>query len=441
MRTTNMTLHISQLQLREYRAQELDIDLQLIPSETVDTVKVLQKAGYKAWVVGGCVRDMLLGTQPKDFDIATDAIPDQILKLFKRSRTVGRRFTIVHVVYRDERRRLQYLEVSTLRKAPGALNSKGIATDDNNWSSDIRDDVVRRDFTMNALYLDPISGTISDFTDGIADLQSGVLRIIGDPADRFREDPGRILRLVRFHARYGFSVPDREHTAMRECVPLLADIDQARKRAEMEKLLLNGNGLKTMQVLRDFGLQEQIDLIPTWQPNKADAKTQMQELLLQESLSSIDRAVAKGGMGLKMRLLAAVLWPVVRQVVQDNEDGNLREVLEQYLHRNGAKLGVSRRDQEHLAMVWYIQQALVREQMRNNLLNSPRFPDAAWLIGVRQRIADEEVTGIDISGWRNKYSQQRAKRRSMRKKQRRQTRPQRPPNPLGGRGRGRNNNA
>ena len=436
-----MTLQISQLQLREYSAQELDIDLRLIPPEIVDTVEVLQKAGYKAWVVGGCVRDMLLGIQPKDFDIATDAIPNKILKLFKRSRTVGRRFTIVHVVYRDERRRLQYLEVSTLRKAPGTLSSKGIATDDNNWSSDIRDDVVRRDFTMNALYLDPISGTTSDFTDGIADLQSGVLRIIGDPADRFREDPGRILRLVRFHARYGFSVPDREHTAMLECAPLLADIDQARKRAEMEKLLLNGNGLKTMQVLRDFGLQEQIDLIPTWQPNKSDAKTQMQELLLQEALASIDRAVAKGGIGLKMRLLAAVLWPVVSSMVQANEEGNLREILEQYLHQNRTKLGISRRDQEHLAMVWYIHQTLVRSQMRANLLNSPRFPDAAWLIGVRQRIGDKEVIGIDIADWRAKYAQQRARRKAMRKKQRRQARSQHPSNPLGGRGPGRNNDA
>ena len=178
----------------------------MINRDAYKVVDVLQKAGFEAYVVGGCVRDLLIGLKPKDFDVATSAKPYEVKELFRRSRIIGRRFQIVHVQFSRE-----IIEVTTFRSNSSQTTSKnrrqqtdsGMLTRDNVFGT-VEEDASRRDLTVNALYYDPSTNSIHDFTNGIDDMDAKVIRIIGDPETRFREDPVRLLRVARFAAKLGF---------------------------------------------------------------------------------------------------------------------------------------------------------------------------------------------------------------------------------------------
>src|ERR1700751_3061420 len=214
---------------------------------------VLREAGFSAYVVGGAVRDLLLGIAPKDFDIATDARPEQVKPLFRRAIIIGRRFRLVHVMLGAET-----IEVSTFRAADPETAEKdehGRVLRDNVFGTQ-EEDARRRDFTVNALYFDPQTEEVVDFHGGLADLKKRVLRVIGDPETRYREDPVRMLRAVRLAAKLGLTLDPATREPIRRLAPLMGRVPPARLFDEMVKLLLSGHASACLRQLRDVGLHK-----------------------------------------------------------------------------------------------------------------------------------------------------------------------------------------
>jgi poly(A) polymerase len=306
------------------------IDPRLVDPRAVEVVRTLKRAGYEAYIVGGAVRDLLLGLRPKDFDVATNATPEQVKGLFRRAFIIGRRFRIVHVVF-GRGRDHEVIEVSTFRAyldsteaeqvngnertAKGELAGKRHAVDasgrvlrDNVWGP-IEQDAARRDFSINAMYYDPETQVVVDFHHGIRDAQQRVLRMIGDPATRYREDPVRIIRAVRFAAKLGalgFKLDAKTRAPMASSLPLLRDVPQSRLFDEMLKLLQTGHSLASIEQLRAnriAGVFPLLDLVV----QRAD------DPFVRLALQDTDRRVAEGKPVAPSFLLACVLWADVRQ--------------------------------------------------------------------------------------------------------------------------------
>jgi poly(A) polymerase len=231
--------------------KEHAIDPQLLSPNAVRVTQTLQDAGFKAFVVGGAVRDLLLGIKPKDFDIATNATPEQVKRLFRRAFIIGRRFQIVHVMLGQEQ-----LEVTTFRGASSDGSPKdehGRVLRDNTFGEQ-HEDAIRRDFTINAMYYDPATQTVLDYHGGIADIRKKTLRMIGVPEARYREDPVRLLRVVRFAAKLNFTIEPATRAPIAVMAPLVNNVPAARVFDEMLKLLMSGQALACLQQLRKQGL-------------------------------------------------------------------------------------------------------------------------------------------------------------------------------------------
>ncbi len=227
------------------------IDPKLLSSNAIRVTSSLQEAGYQAFVVGGAVRDLLLGVKPKDFDIATNATPEQVKRLFRRAFIIGKRFQIVHVMFGQD-----LLEVTTFRGAGADSSPKdehGRVLRDNNFGPQ-HEDAVRRDFTINAMYYNPATQEVLDYHGGIADIRAKTLRIIGQPEARYREDPVRMLRVVRFAARLKFAIEPATGAPIPVMAPLINNVPAARVFDEMLKLLMSGHALACLQQLRKQGL-------------------------------------------------------------------------------------------------------------------------------------------------------------------------------------------
>jgi poly(A) polymerase len=261
---------------------------------------VLQEAGFKAYVVGGAVRDLIAGIKPKDYDVATNATPDEVRNLFRRSRIIGRRFRIVHVMSGQET-----IEVSTFR----ALHDEDTITDehgrvlhDNVWGS-IEEDATRRDFTVNALYYDPSSEVVLDFHHGVADLKQKTLRMIGEPRARYREDPVRMLRAVRLAAKLGLQIDPAARHPIREMADLLENVPAARLFDEMLKLLSSGYAVACLKQLREEGLHQ--GLLPLLD---VILKQPLGEKFVWLALANTDERVRAGKPISPGFLFATLLW-------------------------------------------------------------------------------------------------------------------------------------
>jgi poly(A) polymerase len=227
------------------------IDPKLLTSNAIRVTSTLQEAGFQAFVVGGAVRDLLLGVKPKDFDIATNATPEQVKRLFRRAFIIGKRFQIVHVMFGQD-----LLEVTTFRgtamdNAP--RDEHGRVLRDNTFGTQA-EDAARRDFTINAMYYNPASEEVLDYHGGIEDIRSRTLRIIGQPEARYREDPVRMLRVVRFAAKLKFDIEPSTAEPISVMAPLINNVPAARVFDEMLKLLMSGQALACLQQLRKEGL-------------------------------------------------------------------------------------------------------------------------------------------------------------------------------------------
>ena len=276
-----------------------------------DVVRELQEAGYEAYIVGGSVRDLLLGKIPKDFDVATSATPEEVQGVFPRCYLIGRRFRLAHV-----RKGGALIEVATFRGQATAGNERaklnGRILRDNVFGT-VEEDAIRRDFTINALFLDPVGGDIRDYVGGYQDLADRHLRLIGDPETRYREDAVRLLRAARFVAKLGVE-PVRETAApTKKLAPLLKDIPPARLFEEVCKLFLTGHGRRSMEALQRFGLSS--TLFPTLKKGHGPGKIHM-GTLLSKALENTDERVRKSKPVTPAFLFAALLWQPVRDKVQ-----------------------------------------------------------------------------------------------------------------------------
>jgi poly(A) polymerase len=323
------------------------INRDLIDERAIEVVETLQDAGFESYIVGGAVRDLLLGLAPKDFDIATAATPEQVKNLFRRAFIIGRRFRIVHVIYgrgRQDRGLSEVFEVSTFRAnvdtadAPTvkgnersqktqlegmkhAVDSSGRVLRDNVWG-DIASDAVRRDFTVNAMYYDPSSEVLVDYHGGMADAKKKIIRMIGEPADRYREDPVRIIRAVRFAAKLsklGFTVEPKTLAPIAKLKKLLDDVPPSRMFDEMLKLVQTGHSVASIATLKSLGLARGIYPLLDVIVERAD------QPIVQGMLQDTDARVQAGKGVAPSYLLACVLW-------QDVLDGWAAR-------RNGTSLG------------------------------------------------------------------------------------------------------
>ena len=312
---------------------EHGIDPKLVDERAERVVRTLQEAGHQAFIVGGAVRDLLVGRRPKDFDVATDATPEQVKGLFRRAFIIGRRFRIVHVVH-GRGRDHEVIEVSTFRAYLDAeqadqvagnektskselagkshvVDASGRVLRDNVWGPQI-EDAARRDFTINALYYDPVTQIVVDYHHGLKDLKKQTLRMIGDPATRYREDPVRLLRVVRFAAKLGFTIEPATKKPMAEAAKLLDNIPQSRLFDEMIKLLQTGHALASVAELRKQGLTQ---LFPLLAPLMAEpVQPQPKQIqFIESALTDTDTRVAENRSVVPSFMLACLMWHDVRE--------------------------------------------------------------------------------------------------------------------------------
>jgi len=279
----------------------------------------LHKAGYRAMLVGGGVRDLLLGHTPKDFDIATDALPEDVRKLFSNSRVIGRRFRLAHVFFGRE-----IIEVATFRASQSeeaqdnsdqdrSHHDSGRILRDNAYGK-LEDDVWRRDFTVNALYYDIADYSIVDYTSAMEDVQQSMLRLIGDPVVRYREDPVRMLRAIRFAAKLDFNIHPETEQPIYELGYLLADIPAARLYEEVLKLFHSGKGVLTLQMLCKYDLLQYL-FKSADTAIKENNTTFIQFINL--ALESTDKRINMGKPVTPAFLFAAMLWGAVNQLTEE----------------------------------------------------------------------------------------------------------------------------
>jgi poly(A) polymerase len=334
----------------------------------------LQAAGYQAYVVGGAVRDLLLDRTPKDFDVATNATPEQIRRLFRRARIIGRRFQLVHVMFGEE-----VVEVSTFRRM---IDAEDAQTDEHgrllrdNEFGDQEQDAARRDFTANALFYDPASQEIYDFHGGYADTRNHLLRIIGDPSVRYREDPVRMLRAVRLSAKLGIKLDPATAAPIAKLKSLLDNVPKARLLDEVLKMLLSGHSLVCIQHLRKMnlhhGLLPLLDVI--WEQP-------MGEKFIMLALRNTDERLSQDKTVSPAFLFAALLWHEVLtawnlRVRQGARPvGAMHEAMDEVLAKQRAQLAIPHRQDAVMKEIWLMQQRFEQRagQRPFRLLEQPRF--------------------------------------------------------------------
>ncbi len=377
--------------------------------------ETLQDAGHDGLLVGGCVRDLMLGREPKDFDVVTDARPETIRRLFRRARLIGRRFRLAHVRVGRE-----IIEVATYRAQPGngdegaADTPEGRVLADNVYGTQ-EEDALRRDFTVNALYYDPRRGTVIDYVDGMGDLDAGRLRVIGDPERRLREDPVRMLRAVRFAAKLGFQIDP----AVAELIPRLAHLIQtvppARLFEEVLKLFHGGYALETYELLRHYHLFEQ--LFPLTETSLASEADGFPRTLLARALENTDRRIQAGKPVTPAFLFAALLWEPVRQEARrlmDEEGeswlGALQRAGERVIREEVEYVSIPRRFSLPAREIWTLQARLARRQggRAYRLLEQKRFRAGYDFLLLRAETGEEEP---ELAQWWTRFQEVDARER------------------------------
>lgn len=348
-----------------------------ISSSARRTISTLQDKGFSAFVVGGAVRDLLLGLKPKDFDVATDATPEQVRGLFRRSRIIGRRFRLVHVLFGGE-----MVEVSTFRAEHAVADTETGATDEHgrilrdNVFGNQKEDAARRDFTINALFYDPTTEKIHDYCGGLPDLKARKLRMIGDPEARYREDPVRMLRAVRLAAKLGCQIESATRAPIRKLASLLQNVPPSRLFEEMLKLLLSGQAARAVGQLRTQGLHHgvlpMLDVI---------LEQPLGERFVMLALERTDERVRDGKPVSPGFLFAALLWHEVLAAWKKAESEDLKAIpalikaMDDVADEQTESLSIPRRFGADMKEIWILQARLLNRSGRRPyaLLENPRF--------------------------------------------------------------------
>ncbi len=367
----------------------------------------LAREGYAAFVVGGAVRDLLLGRTPKDFDIATNATPDQIRHLFRRSRVIGRRFQIVHVYCGPD-----LIEVTTFRAATPPAEDEdedgrvtaadGMLLRDNVFGSQ-EEDAARRDFTVNALYYDPDKQEVWDWHGGVADAQKKVLRMIGDPATRFREDPVRMLRAARFAAKLDFHIDPDTRAPIAELAAMLARIPTSRLFDEMMKLLLSGHAERGVKQLRAEGLHHGV--LPMLDAILDDPARQK---FLHAALHDTDLRIRQGHSASPAFMLACLLWfDMQRELERKRSQGlpeqtALYEAMDTALERQRRALAFPRRFDGMIKEIWSLQSRFEQRTGARpfRLLSHPRLSAGYDFLLIRAESGDADQ---ELADWWDRF--------------------------------------
>lgn len=348
-----------------------------IGSCALRTCAALRESGYTAFVVGGAVRDLILGRAPKDFDVATNATPEEVRGIFRRSRVIGRRFRIVHVLCGRD-----MVEVSTFRGATADAGAGTRVEDehgrllrDNVWG-DQAQDAARRDFTINALFYDPAREQVWDYHGGVADLKRKRLRMIGEPAQRYREDPVRLLRAVRFAASCGLEIDAATRKPIKAQAALLSHVPASRLFDEMLKLLLSGHAAECVKRLRREGLHH--GMLPLLD---AILEQPLGERFVMLALKNTDSRIRAGKPVSPAFLFAALTWHEVLAAWKKIEARGvppvpaLYEAMDRIITMQTEQLAIPRRFTSDMKDLWALQPRFGQRagQRPFRLLEHPRF--------------------------------------------------------------------
>jgi poly(A) polymerase len=362
-----------------------------------EVVKSLKKSGYQAYLVGGCVRDLLVGIKAKDFDVSTNATPEQVRKIFRASRIIGKRFRLVHVFSRNE-----LIEVSTFRAdASKTQNNDGLVKDtdgkilrDNVWGS-LEEDCVRRDFSINALYFDPVENVLHDFHNGIQHIQKKTIVSIGDPMLRFEEDPVRSLRAIRFSSKLGFKISGDIKEAIYKKAPLLGNISNARLFDEFCKIFLSQNASDNFEKLQSFGALKYLINTKKYPVDSFGLRFQHAALVNTDNRLKSDQSVTPGF------LLAALMWP--KLIDETNEEGTLNlkkffRSMDRIIREQQELTAIPRKFHGYIKDIWSLQLKLETRlgHQPYKILNHPRFRAAYDFLLLREEAAKD---GQGIGSW------------------------------------------
>ena len=387
---------------RRISATKHAIDPSLMSPLAVSVVDKLLDAGYQAYIVGGCIRDALLGREPKDFDVATSATPEQVKQIFRRSRIIGRRFRIVHV---QERREI--IEVTTFRgshknskTSHATQNNQGVLLRDNVYGT-LEEDALRRDFTCNSLYYDIDSHDIVDFMDGVKDLKKGVLRTIGDPAERFQEDPVRMMRALRFQAKLGLKPDPASSRQLTKKMPMIREVSAARMFDEVIKLLMHTQARSAFKLMCKTGLFQQLfpwseKLLGTSGSNQANYQE-----LLEVAMRNTEERLRNNKRVSPFYLYSTLLWPAVEReykVQLENRIPPARAMAmagSKIIDMQGSIVSIAKRFALPMRDTWHLQTQLSRRSGNGaqRLLDHPRFRAAYDFILMREE-AGEDLEGL-----------------------------------------------
>lgn len=375
---------------------EHGIDPKLLSSNAIRVVHILEKAGYEAYIVGGAVRDLLLGIPPKDFDVATNATPEQVRRLFRRAFLIGRRFQIVHVMFGQD-----LIEVTTFRgeTATSAVKDEtGRLLRDNTFGTQ-KEDALRRDFTINAMYYNPTSQTLHDFHNGISDLKNRILKVIGNPEERFREDPVRMLRIVRFAAKLDFTIDPDTRKPISSLAHLISNIPSARLFDETLKLLMSGHALACLKELQQQGLHH--GLLPLLD---VILSRPAHEQFIELALNKTDQRIREGKTVSPGFIFASIFWTqVMEKWAEYRSKGEypipaLHAAAGHILDAQMEKLAIQKRIVSDMRDIWALQPRLERRTKRTiyNLLGHDRFRAAYDFLLLRSEAGEIDS---EISQW------------------------------------------
>ena len=367
----------------------------------------LRKSGYQAYLVGGGVRDLLLGREPKDFDVATDATPEEVRQVFRNCRLIGRRFRLAHVRFGRE-----IIEVATFRSANfgrAVQSANGMVLDDNQYGT-IEEDALRRDFTVNALYYNIADFSVVDYSTGMEDLQAGRLRMLGDPETRYREDPVRLLRAVRFAAKLGFTIEPHTEAPIARLGHLLAEVPPARLFEECLKLFISGHAVASFEKMRHYDLFGQ--LFPQTEEALSHEEHDFPLELVRKGLENTDARLAQGKPVTPAFLFAVLLWEPLRRLAETFERAEglppvpaIQQAAGIVIQRQVERVAIPRRFTTPMREIWTMQPRFAHTHGKRprRLLAHPRFRAGYDFLLLRAAAGEADP---ELAAWWTRYQEQ-----------------------------------
>ncbi|EKO3391643.1 polynucleotide adenylyltransferase PcnB [Vibrio fluvialis] len=387
------------LDLNIITRQEHNVSRQHISENALKVLYRLNGAGFEAYLVGGGVRDLLLGGKPKDFDVATNATPEQIRQLFRNCRLIGRRFRLAHIMFGRD-----IIEVATFRghhqennKQIASQSEAGMLLRDNVYGT-IDEDAERRDFTINAMYYNIADYSIHDYAGGMEDMDDKLIRLIGDPETRYREDPVRMLRAIRFAVKLDFDIEEETAAPIEHLAPLLRDIPAARLYEESLKMLQSGYGLETYHLMREYNLFQQ--LFPTIARHFTDDYSSKTEQMLDLALDSTDQRMEEGKRINPAFMFAAMLWYPMMELADEltqhqrfNEYDAVMEASNRILDEVVKSIAIPRRHTATIREIWQLQLRLPRRTGKRafRLMELNKFRAGFDFLEMRGEVEDGET--------------------------------------------------